>query len=195
MLFAHPAVHRSRVNRRLFAAARGLDGVTPHDLYEAYPDLHIDVEREQALLSRHEVIVWQHPLYWYSAPAILKEWQDLVLTFNWAYGPEGQALRDKRFLLALTTGGRSEAYTGQDPGRFSLRQLLSPVEQTARLCGMTMLPPFVVHGTHRLDDAGVQRHAADYRRLLVALRDGTLAVEALGDAQTMADVPGVMSHG
>ena len=76
---AHPVLERSRVNRRLLAAIRALDGVTINDLYEAYPTLAIDVEREQELLLTHDVIVFQHPFYWYSAPAIIKEWQDLVL--------------------------------------------------------------------------------------------------------------------
>ena len=84
--------------------------MTVHDLYEAYPDLDIDVAREKALLLAHDVIVWQHPFFWYSTPAILKEWQDLVLEFGWAYGPGGTALRGKLFVSAITTGGREAAY-------------------------------------------------------------------------------------
>ena len=64
VLFAHPALEKSRVNRRLVQAVRDLDGVTLHDLYEAYPDLDIDVAREQELLTLHDVIVFQHPFYW-----------------------------------------------------------------------------------------------------------------------------------
>ena len=76
ILFAHPALEKSRVNRRLIEAVKTLDGVTFHDLYQLYPDLDIDVAREQALLTEHDVVVMQHPLYWYSTPAMLKEWQD-----------------------------------------------------------------------------------------------------------------------
>ena len=43
VLFAHPVVERSRVNRLLVDAIRDVDGVTFHDLYEAYPTLWIDV--------------------------------------------------------------------------------------------------------------------------------------------------------
>ena len=75
VLFAHPAIRKSRVNRRLVEAARGIDGVTVNDLYEAYPDLDIDVPREQQLLSDHDVVVMQHPFYWYSTPSSLKEGQ------------------------------------------------------------------------------------------------------------------------
>src|SRR5688572_33193483 len=95
ILFAHPVLERSRVNRRLVEAVTGLDDVTVHDLYETYPTLSIDVRREQALLLEHDVVVAQHPFYWYSTPSVLKEWQDLVLEHGWAYGHGGTRLHGK----------------------------------------------------------------------------------------------------
>ena len=79
ILFAHPALEKSRLNRELIAAAAEVDGVTVHDLYELYPEFQIDVPGEQQLLLDHDIIVLHHPLYWYSSPALLKEWEDLVL--------------------------------------------------------------------------------------------------------------------
>ncbi len=179
ILFAHPAVRRSRVNRRLIEAVRGLDGLSIHDLYETYPDLDIDVTREQQLLAAHDLIVFQHPFYWYSTPAILKEWQDLVLEHGWAYGRDGHALEGKTLISATTTGGTEDAYRHQGANRFTMRELLAPIEQTARLCGMDYLPPFVVHGTHQLTEGEIEDYGADYRRTLEALRDGTLDLEAV----------------
>jgi glutathione-regulated potassium-efflux system ancillary protein KefG len=179
VLFAHPALRRSRVNRRMIEAVRGLDGVVVNDLYEAYPELDIDVEREQRLLEQHDVVVFQHPFYWYSSPAILKEWQDLVLEHGWAYGRDGRALEGKLLLSVITAGGGEEAYRHDGSNRFTVRELLAPIEQTARLCRMEYLPPFVVHGTHRLADADISRYASDYRRALAALRDGRLDLTAV----------------
>lgn len=183
VLLTHPTFGRSRVNRAMARALSGLDGVTVHDLYEAYPDQDIDVALEQRLLVGHRHLVWQHPFYWYSTPALLKEWQDHVLTFNWAYGPQGKALQGKRFLQAITTGGREEGYQPDGFNRYTIRQLLAPVEQTARLCGMEPLPPFVVHGTHRLDDATVAAAAEEYRAVILALRDGRI------DPARVAELP------
>lgn len=174
VLLCHPALHRSRMNRRLAAAIDGIDGVTVHDLYAAYPDFDIDVEHEQRLLAAHDTIVWQHPFYWYSTPALLKEWQDIVLEFGWAYGPAGTALQGKLFLSAVTTGAQADAYQPEGFNGHTMRELLLPVEQTARLCGMIPLPPFMVHGTHRLADAGMTRAAEDYRSVILALRDGRI---------------------
>ena len=171
ILFAHPAFHKSLINRRLAGAVRNLEGITFHDLYDRYPELDIDVEAEQQLLVAHDVLVMQHPFYWYSTPAILKEWQDLVLEHGWAYGQGGDALRGKILLSAITTGGREQAYQPSGYNRYTMRQLLAPLEQTAMLCRMTYLPPFVVHGTHLLSEQAVDQHAEDYRRLLLALRD------------------------
>jgi len=178
VLFAHPAFEKSRVNRALAEAARGLAGVTFHDLYEAYPDFDVDVRREQALLLEHDLLVAQHPFYWYSTPALVKQWQDLVLEHGWAYGTGGTRLRGKQWLSAITTGGREAAYEPDGLNHFTIRELLRPVEQTARLCGMTFLPPFVVHGTHRLDAAGISAAAADYRRVIESLRDGRIDLDA-----------------
>jgi glutathione-regulated potassium-efflux system ancillary protein KefG len=179
ILFAHPALEKSRVNRPLAAAVRGLAGVTFHDLYEAYPDFDVDVRREQGLLTAHDLVVFQHPFYWYSTPALVKQWEDLVLEHGWAYGTGGTALRGKTWLSAVTTGGREAAYQHDGYNRFTIRELLAPLEQTARLCGMQFLPPFVVHGTHRLDQADIDRAAAEYRRTIEALRDGRLDLDAV----------------
>lgn len=171
VLFCHPALQRSRVNRALATAIRDLPGVTFHDLYEAYPDFAIDVAQEQALLLAHRTVVMQHPLYWYSTPALLKEWQDHVLAYGWAYGKGGTQLAGKRLLTAVTTGGPEGSYQPDGLHGLTLRQLLAPIAQTAKLCGMDYLPPFVTHGTHRLDADGIAAAATDYRAAITALRD------------------------
>lgn len=177
ILFAHPALEKSRVNRVLARRIRDLEGVTFHDLYEAYPEFDIDIKREQRLLTEHDLIVLQHPFFWYSTPALLKEWEDLVLEHGWAYGREGKALQGKRALSVITTGGREVAYRAEGHNRFTMAQLLAPIAQTFRLCGMEYLPPFVAHGTHGMDRATMERHAEDYRRTLAALRDGRLDLQ------------------
>jgi glutathione-regulated potassium-efflux system ancillary protein KefG len=173
VLFAHPALEKSRMHRRLVrdlpALAARTPGLTFHDLYEAYPDFDVDVAREQALLVAHDLIVVQHPFYWYSTPALLKQWEDLVLEHGWAYGSRGLALAGKRVLHVITLGGGAQAYRRGGYNRFTLRELLAPLDQTARLCRMTFLPPYAVFGTHGLDDSSVEREGVRYTRLIAAL--------------------------
>jgi glutathione-regulated potassium-efflux system ancillary protein KefG len=188
VLFAHPVLERSRVNRRLVSAIRDVENVTIHDLYSAYPTSNINVPREQELLLAHDVIVFQHPFYWYSVPAILKEWQDLVLEHGWAYGAGGTKLKGKITLNAVTTGGPATAYSKTGYNRFTVRELLAPWEQTAHLCGMRYLAPFAVHAALRIaSDDDVAQRREDYRRLIVALRDDRLDLDRAAGGENLAD--------
>ncbi|WP_421829391.1 NAD(P)H-dependent oxidoreductase [Larkinella sp.] len=181
ILFAHPALEKSRTNRLLLEACHSVEGVTVNDLYEEYPDFDIDVDREQQLLLDHDYILLHHPFYWYSSPAIVKQWEDLVLEHGWAYGREGRALVGKKILNVLTTGGRHEAYEEGGYNRFTMQQFLAPFDQTAYLCKMIYLPPFVVHGTHRLSEPEMRRYASQYKSLLTMLTTDQINLE---DAKT-----------
>lgn len=179
ILFAHPAFHKSRVNKVLIEAIRNTEGIHIHNLYEEYPDFHIDVEREQELLLEHDIMVWHHPFYWYSGPAIIKEWIDLVLEHGFAYGRDGQALKGKSMCNTLTTGGRKEAYQQGGFNQYTIRQLLAPYERTVKLCYMNYYPPFVVHGSHLLEKKDIENYADQYKSVLLALRDDRFTVEQI----------------
>jgi glutathione-regulated potassium-efflux system ancillary protein KefG len=185
ILAAHPALEKSRVHRALLAHVPERPGITVHDLYEAYPRFDVDVPREQALLLAHDLLVVQHPFYWYSTPALVKQWEDLVLEHGWAYGRGGTALHGKAWMHAVSTGGREAAYQHEGYNRFTMRELFAPLEQTARLCGMRWVPPYVVHGTHRLEEADIARAAADYASLLARLHDDEIDLASLPDALTL----------
>lgn len=177
ILFAHPAFQKSRVNTRLSVGLADIEGVTVHDLYQAYPEFDIDVPHEQELVEQHDIIIFHHPLFWYSTPAILKEWQDLVLEHGWAYGSQGNALRNKVFFNIITAGGGAQAYTPEGYNGRTLRALLAPLEQTSRLCKMRFLPPYVVYGTHAIEMDAVQDYHGKLHQLLIDLRDEKFGIE------------------
>ena len=169
VVFAHPALERARVNAVLGEAAATAPGVTFHDLYEAYPDFAVDVAAEQRRLGAHRVIVLQFPLYWYSSPALLKEWQDLVWLHGFAYGEGGRGLAGKTLACAVSTGGRQSTYEIGCKRRFSLEEILRPFEQAAYLCGMEWAEPFASHAS-KLQRAGAMAGEAErYRGWLAAL--------------------------
>jgi len=152
--------------------------VTLIDLYAEYPDFQIDIDREQQRLLDHDIIVFQHPLYWYSTPAILKEWQDLVLEHDFAYGAKGTRLHGKIFMSALSAGGHESAYCSKGYNNFTIRELLHPLEQTAVLCGMIYLPPFTLFAARTAVDEGrLGDHLDDWVRMLKALRDRRLDID------------------
>ena len=173
VIYAHPAPHRSRVNRQLADAARLIEGVRVHDLYDTYPDFYIDVPREQALLEAADVIVFVHPIQWYSMPALLKEWLDVVLVHGWAYGGNadnrGDALRGKTYWLVASTGSVEEAYSADGAHGRPFDAYLPPFEQTAALCGMRWEPPLILHGAQHVTDAALKAHVERFRARLVTL--------------------------
>lgn len=187
ILFAHPAFNKSKTNRILVDGLDAMNDVTFHDLYQEYPEMDIDVRKEQALLEAHDVVMFQFPMFWYSTPAILKEWQDLVLEHGWAYGSEGNKLREKLFLCSITAGSPRKAYQEGEFHNHSLLHFLAPLQQTSVLCKMNPLPPFVVHSTHALDMDEILDYKNTLRKLLNALISNTIKPEDLKDYAYMND--------
>jgi len=171
ILFAHPSQGRSEVNYPLFEASRHFEGVTVVDLYAEYPNFRIDIDKEQARLIEHDIIVFMFPLYWYSTPSILKEWQDLVFEHGFAYGKDGDQLKGKTFLAAVSTGGSEDAYQTDGYNHFTLRELLHPLEQTAVFTGMKYLPPFALFSARTaVEEDRVQCHIRDWHLVIQALQ-------------------------
>lgn len=179
ILFAHPLLEKSRVHTALLSQITGIPGVTINDLYENYPDFDIDIDREKELLLSHDIIIWQHPFYWYSSPPLLKQWQDLVLEHGWAYGKKGIALKGKKIFNVLTSGGSSEAYQVGSHNKYPIQDFLRPFEQTATLCGMIYWPPFWVHGVHRMDLDEIRPYSLQYKNLLEALTADQISEEEI----------------
>lgn len=189
VLFAHPAQTRSEVNVPLFHEAKMNKHVTAVDLYAEYPDFNIDIEREQQRLIDHDVVVFLFPLYWYSTPSILKEWQDLVLEYGFAYGHEGTALKDKLFLCALSAGGKEEAYQTDGFNHYTIRQLLQPLEQMAQITHMTYIAPFAIFGSRTAqEEHRVAEHRGKWTTLLNNLTTNTLNLEKAKHIENLADL-------
>ena len=182
ILFAHPSHQKSEVNVPLFKESLTVEDVTIVDLYAEYPNFRINIDKEQQRLVEHDIIVFMFPLYWYSTPAILKEWQDLVLEYGFAYGSTGKALHGKQFFCALSAGGSVHAYRSEGYNHYTIRELLHPLEQTAVLTGMKYIAPFALFGSRTaVEENRIGQHVKDWRRVLMAMRDGRFDFEIAKD--------------
>jgi glutathione-regulated potassium-efflux system ancillary protein KefF len=170
VIYAHPYPDRSHANALLAQAIAGLDGVEVRSLYDLYPDFAIDVADEQRALAACSTVVWQHPLYWYAPPALMKLWFEKVLQHGWAYGPGGDALRGKRCLWVVTTGGDDKGYSPDGLHRHPFATFVPPVRQTAEFCRLTWLDPIIVPGAHHIAAGDLAEVGARYRARLEALR-------------------------
>jgi glutathione-regulated potassium-efflux system ancillary protein KefF len=191
VIAAHPQLAHSRVTRSLMRAAAAADParIEVRDLYALYPDYFIDSAAEQGALREAGLVVWLHPVHWYSMPPLMKLWLDEVFAFGWAYGPQGKHLRGKDLWLAASTGGPEESYRPDGHNRYFFDAFLHPYEQTAALAGMRWLPPLLLHGAHRVDAAALDSHARLFEERLRRWPDWPEleAMEAAPDCSVPAD--------
>jgi glutathione-regulated potassium-efflux system ancillary protein KefF len=164
LVFAHPYPSQSRANRALLDAVRTLPRVEVCSLYDRYPDFDIDVAAEQAALGRADLVVWMHPVYWYSVPCLLKQWFDKVLSYGWAYGDGCAALAGKDCLWVASTGGTQDTYSAPGIHRRPFADFTHPIEETAVFCGMNWQLPFILHGAPEIDEVELAARASELRQ-------------------------------
>lgn len=128
----------------------------------------IDIHHEQQLLREHDVIIFQHPLYTYSCPALLKEWLDRVLSRGFANGVDGNALEGKYWRSVVTTGEPESAFRHQGLNRYSLNDIMRPFELTAQMCRMHWMPPMIVYWARRQSPELMKNYARAYGDWLAA---------------------------
>lgn len=173
--FAHPLYEGSTIHRALLEAVPKNKHIHVNDLYEKYPFFNINIKEEQRLLLDADVVIWQYPLYWYCMPPLLKQWVDLVFEYGWAYGKNGNHLKDKFLLEVISTGGKENAYQTGGEHAYSIQEYLISSKQTAAYCGMQYLSPFVVFGSNQLNHEKIAFCASQYKQLLEKLVEADLS--------------------
>lgn len=168
LLYAHPESQDSVANRILLQSARHQPDVTVHDLYAHYPDFFLDVTYEQQLLLEHQIIVFQHPLYTYHCPALLKEWLDRVLSRGFASGVGGNMLQGKYWRSVITTGEPESAFHPQGLNRYPMSNILLPFELTAQMCHMHWMPPMIIYSARGQTAEEMKNYARAYSEWLAS---------------------------
>ena len=137
LVVAHPNIETSLANKTIVEKFKKLHPDAEIDeLYKLYPDFKIDVKKEQEKLVRADFIILQFPFYWYNAPALLRQWFEVVLAHGFAYGSTGKALAGKKLILSFTTGSPVDAYKEGGIQNYTLDDLTKGFHQLANLCNM-----------------------------------------------------------
>lgn len=129
-----------------------------------------DIKEEQDKLSWCDVIIFQFPLWWFDAPAILKGWFDRVFAAGFSYDKEKWfstgLLQPKGAILSVTTQSPKSAY--QAGGLHEdINQFLRPIHHTLRFVGITPLNPFVAYGVMNIDEQERKKYLSDYQEHLL----------------------------
>lgn len=144
VVLAHPNLEVSEVNKSFVSKISASDLVTINDLYKKYDDFNINIDEEQQLLIVHDIIIFQFPLYWFSSPALLKKWQDDVITSEFSIGENNQ-LKGKKLMIVVSAGGSEKDYHHGGTMNITMDEVLAPFESFALLTEMEYLSPFVTY--------------------------------------------------
>jgi putative NADPH-quinone reductase len=167
----HPDIASSSINAAWINKLKESNDITLNLAYSNCPDWQFDVDREQKLMLEHDCVVLQFPFLWYSVPPLLKKWFDDVLTYGWAYGTNGDALIDKRALLAISTGCTQASYQHNGENKYPMEELLVPIKQTIGLTQMDYKKPFIFHGAASANEDDIRQSADRYLAHIEALKE------------------------
>lgn len=164
VLLFHPSLAKSKTNAALVRQATVIAGLEVIDMYALYGDGKIDADLEVKRLLNAERVVLQFPIQWYSSPALLQTWKDIVLTrmFYIAYENEGKRFEGTPLLIAATAGNTHSAYSPSGINRFSLDENLTPFMAMAGRCGLPWADPFFVYEAGKLDEASLEKESTRY---------------------------------
>ena len=181
VLLFHDNIERSKANGALAAAARTVDGTQVVDIQARYPDgvidMVVDGAAEARALLEADRIVLQFPIQWYSTPALLKAWQDAVLTRMYYVhaDTEGSKLAGTPLMVAATAGNTAAAYGRGGTNYFTMDEILVPLKATAHRCGLPWYSPHLVFQADRLEPAELAAARASYTSALEAFVAATPA--------------------
>ena len=166
VLVSHPEYDNSMTEAFLKQCQSDIENVDWVVLDNIQKDFIFDKEQEQQRLAQYDRILFQFPMYWYSAPALMKKYEDDVFTKNFiAYEQEG-ALKGKEMGIITTLGDPIKDYQVGGREGFSISELLKPYQAIAQRGQMKFLKPFVISQFAYMTDAQKQKLLIDYRSYL-----------------------------
>lgn len=138
-------------------------GFELRNLEELYPAGNFDIAAEQAALESADVVILQHPIFWFNMPPTLKCWMDEVWTYGWACGSEGDKLAGKKLLHAYTAGSARDKYTDEE-----IKGLSAPLRGSAAYVGMEFLEPMGIFGQNAMANPNAAADARAFAQSVIA---------------------------
>jgi NAD(P)H dehydrogenase (quinone) len=111
-------------------------------------DVPEDLRLERYKVAWADYIIFQFPMWWTSAPAIIKGWFDRVFAAGFAYGPgiyNHGNFKGKKAMLSFTTGGKHlESYGPKGIKGDISERLFGFHHEILYFSGMDVIEPFIV---------------------------------------------------
>lgn len=160
VVVAHPQIDSSTTQQFFKSATESLNNIDYHVLGKDF-----NIDSEQQLLLKNDRIIFQFPMYWYSAPGLLKTWLDDVLTSGFVERNQN-VFSNKELGLVVTTGSAEKDFQAGGRENFSISEILKPFEALANKTNMKYLTPLVVYQFLYLKPDEQQQLLVDYQQYL-----------------------------
>ncbi|MDY0835929.1 NAD(P)H-dependent oxidoreductase [Pseudomonas sp. SED1] len=134
-----------------------------------------DIRQELDKLLWADLLILNFPIFWFSAPAMLKGWIDRVLVSGVCYGGkrfyDQGGLAGKKALVTVTLGGREHMF-GEGAIHGPLEDMLRPILRgTLAYVGFEVLEPFVAWHVPYISAEARQGFLRSYQQRLEGLAD------------------------
>ncbi|NWB54115.1 NAD(P)H-dependent oxidoreductase [Pseudomonas sp. F8002] len=134
-----------------------------------------DIQQELDKLLWADLLILNFPIFWFSAPAMLKGWIDRVLVSGVCYGGkrfyDQGGLAGKKALVTVTLGGREHMF-GEGAIHGPLEDMLRPILRgTLAYVGFEVLEPFVAWHVPYISAEARQDFLRNYQQRLEGLAD------------------------
>ena len=163
VIYSHSYQETSHAGKVILEVFKAQPDFEVRNIEELYPQCSpIDIALEQERLVAADLIIFHHPIFWFSMPAGLKHYMDEVFQYGFAYGSTGGKLRGKKFIHSYTTGSGAATFAGE------LGDILpAALKGSAAFCGMEYLKAFPLYGQLALTNPNVPAEAKAHAERIV----------------------------
>lgn len=165
VIFAHPYFEYSNANVELIKAYDGAENLVFRDLYEEYPDFHIETFKERKRIREYERLVFHFPLIWFSVPPLLKLWIDEVFDISWNL-EKNHPLQNKDAIIVVTVGGKPENYLPNGMYETSVEDLLKPLTLSLKVNQIDVKEFITIYNADDLTKEELSQHAEKLTKTL-----------------------------
>lgn len=173
VVISHPTIQTSSSQQFFLATLKGEDFVTIRHLdevwCEAKPHFTRVIEEKALVESGAQRLILQFPMYWYQAPAVMKEWIDTVMSKSATF-----AKQIKELGIVVTLGVKEEAFRAGGKEQFTISELLRPFQALANAMSWNYLPNFEVHQFDYKTEVAKQVLLVEYLQYVTKNHHGTL---------------------
>jgi putative NADPH-quinone reductase len=166
VLFAHPYFEHSTTNVRLLECYEPMQNVTFRDLYEDYPDFHIQAFRERKRIVDYDRIIFHFPIIWFGLPPLLKLWIDEVFDMRWIAEGQHNILSGKDAVIVTSVGGSESNYTREGKYKTTAEELLTGLCVSLDINNIDLKNTHIIYNADNLEEEQLEDYCKELSQIL-----------------------------